>query len=323
MKVNFVDRLFVYRRIDEFLSRWSRGYLTLIGSPGAGKSVILSQYAADNPHVVYYNAQLPGNNRADKFLREICTQLLERLGERNELPDNVTEGSWFLSQLLQRISDNGRTNALIISIDGCERIDLRYQSPGSNLFYLPRYLPDNIYFLLSRRPFPKDKSGLLTESPCQSLDLREYPKENREDVRTYVEIYFASCAVIDQAKSEKIIANSDGNFMYVSQLLPEIHTESLSGIPSGLVSYYQSHLKKMQGSGLFGVRLKLLRLLAQESKFLPAKKMATAINEDKFDVKIALEDWREFFVEQLVDGQPFYRLYHHHFQEWLLTEIER
>jgi hypothetical protein len=57
------------------------------------------------------------------------------------------------------------------------------------LFYLPRYLPQAVYFLLTRRPFPKEKSGLLIETPSQILDLAAYPERNRQDVQAYIRQY--------------------------------------------------------------------------------------------------------------------------------------
>jgi hypothetical protein len=246
---NFVGREFVFTAIHDFIHRYHRGYFTIIGAPGSGKSAILAKYALDNPDVVYYNVELAGKNRADEFLRNICTQLLETLQETslnkpdfsrhvekstpnltpqppslpgkgeqskplslqgrgtlreelrsmergfldtvksqlNKLPDNATEGSWFLSLLLQQISEQLQDNQkLIIAIDGLNFIDRNLQPPGANLFYLPRYLPDGVYFLLTRRPFLREKSGLLIEAPSQSLDLADYPEENRRDVEGYI-----------------------------------------------------------------------------------------------------------------------------------------
>ena len=75
---------------------------------------------------------------------------------------------------------------LIITIDGCDRIDINNQPRGSNIFYLPRYLPEKVYFILTRRPFLTDKSGFLIETPSQSLDLSAYSKQNRADIQEYI-----------------------------------------------------------------------------------------------------------------------------------------
>ncbi|MEH2064387.1 MAG: ATP-binding protein [Nostoc sp.] len=222
---NFVGREFVFTGINNFFDRHRHGYFTIIGAPGSGKSAILAKYVTNNPQVIYYNAELEGKNRADEFLKVVCTQLIDWLHDlrtppqpspqarreqdlrippqpspqaRKEqdfsqlggVPDNATEGSWFLSLLLQQISDELEPHQkLIIAIDGLNCIDRNSQPPSTNLFYLPRYLPDGVYFLLTRRPFLREKSGLLIETPSQSLDLADYPEENRRDIQAYIQSY--------------------------------------------------------------------------------------------------------------------------------------
>ncbi|MHC5594921.1 MAG: ATP-binding protein [Nostoc sp.] len=206
---NFVGREFVFTAINNFLHRHRHGYFTIIGAPGSGKSAILAKYVINNPQVIYYNAELEGKNRADEFLKVVCTQLIDWLhnlstppqpspqarreqdfSQLGGVPDNATEGSWFLSLLLQQISDELEPHQkLIIAIDGLNCIDRNSQPPSTNLFYLPRYLPDKVYFLLTRRPFLREKSGLLIETPSQSLDLADYPEENRRDIQAYIQRY--------------------------------------------------------------------------------------------------------------------------------------
>ncbi|MDF0552034.1 ATP-binding protein [Kamptonema sp. UHCC 0994] len=332
---NFSHRAFIFTQINQFLTRQPRGYFTLIGAPGTGKSAILAKYAAENPHVIYYSAELTGKNQTAEFLLTLCTQLLrERLsanGITNQagetitnLPDNVTEGSWFLSLLLQKISDQLAPNQkLIITIDGCDRIDRHSQPPGSNLFYLPRYLPNRVYFLLSRRPFPRDKSGLLIETPYQSLDLQEYPEQNRQDIRTYIENYLTPYHLNEEQFCERLTDESENNFMYLSQILPgianNIYPEPFhwQPLPPGLETYYQSHLARMKNPDLSAIELGLLRVLAAEKQPLSVETMAAAINEDEYDVEEVLENWIEFLIAELIEGEIHYRLYHRHFQEWL------
>ncbi|MDZ8088946.1 MAG: ATP-binding protein [Nostoc sp. DedQUE12b] len=282
---NFVGREFVFIAINNFLHRHNQGYFTIIGAPGSGKSAILAKYVTNNPQVIYYNAELEGKNRADEFLINICTQLINQYSlNYTSLPDNATEGSWFFSSLLQQISDELEPDQkLIIAIDALNCIDRNSQPPGTNLFYLPRYLPDKVYFLLTRRPFLREKSGLLIETPFQSLDLADYPEQNRRDIQAYIQNYLTPDEEIPPTPLEKegnippllrgirgdlkfwlsnhqinqqefcdrLTALSENNFMYLSQVISAIAENfylipfQYNQLPPGLEAYYQQHLHKM------------------------------------------------------------------------------
>ena len=194
---NFLGRDFVFTAINNFLNRYNRGYFTIIGLPGSGKSAIIAKYInqenlPENRQVIYYNAELEGKNHAEEFLKYICSQIIATFDQISlpNLPDNATEGSWFLSLLLQQISDHLQSNQpnqkLIIAIDSLNCINSQLQPPGTNIFYLPRYVPQGVYFLLTRRPFLSDNSGLLIEAPVQSLHLEDYPQENKRDIQNYI-----------------------------------------------------------------------------------------------------------------------------------------
>jgi hypothetical protein len=40
---NFVGRDFIFTAINKFLHRYPKGYFTIVGVPGSGKSAILAQ----------------------------------------------------------------------------------------------------------------------------------------------------------------------------------------------------------------------------------------------------------------------------------------
>jgi ABC-type dipeptide/oligopeptide/nickel transport system ATPase subunit len=326
---NFVGREFVFTAINEFLHKYAHGYFTLIGAPGSGKSAILAKYVTSNPHVVYYNAQVEGKNRADQFLTDICTQLINQYPHVGteyvvSLPDNATEGSWFLSLLLQEISDSLEPNQpLIIAIDALDAIAPNSQSADSNLFYLPRYLPEKVYFLLTRRPFIRERAGLLIEAPSIVLTLEDYPEQNQEDVQAYIRQSLTLPPPLNEGEleqpnvtrlaGEKLIqqltVKSENNFMYLSQILPAIargfYSEPFQDdrLPPGLEAYYQSHWQKMKGEELSSVELGVLRTLVtpQNSFDSPLSLLPTAgISADAVSEAIPAE-----LIAQIIDEDEY------------------
>ncbi|MBD2346172.1 AAA family ATPase [Anabaena subtropica] len=358
---NFVGREFVFTAIHDFIHRYPRGYFTIIGAPGSGKSAILAKYALDNPDVFYYNVEIAGKNRTDEFLRNICTQLLEtRETSLQNIADNATEGSWFLSLLLQQISEQLQPNQkLIIAIDGLNFIDRNLQPPGANLFYLPRYLPDGVYFLLTRRPFLREKSGLLIEAPFQSLDLGDYPEENRRDIEAYIwknltpltplpyegrggqetgrggqENYSPLLAgeglgegsIRKQEFSTRLITESENNFMYTSQILSAIaegfypEPFSRAQLPPSLEAYYQQNLQQMIPEPMEDFSLAVLGVLVQQPS-VTVEAIAHTIDADEYDVEEVLENWMEFLQQQQITGVTHYSLYHSSFRQWCQNNL--
>ncbi|MEH1921339.1 AAA family ATPase [Nostoc sp.] len=305
---NFVGRAFVFTAISNFLQRCDRGYFSIIGAPGSGKSAILAKYVTENLHVLYYNAQLPGKNRAEEFITTISTQI-------------ETENFASLHSLLQQVSDKLEPQQkFIIAIDALDAVNHTDQTKGSNLFYLPRYLPRGVYFLLTRRPYLRKQSGLLIETPFQILDLAEYPQQNQEDVQAYIRQYVNH----NEELTAQLTTKSENNFMYLSQILPIISKE-FDRLPAGLEAYYQQHQHKMippnSSSQEKELKLSVLSVLVQVSSFISAGSIASTINADEYDVEEVLENWREFLTLQQIDGEIHYSFYHSSFRDFLSKQV--
>jgi HrpA-like RNA helicase len=320
---NFVGRDFVFTAIHNFLHRYPKGYFTIVGVPGSGKSAILDQLVLQNPDIIYYHAQIPGKNRVEEFLTDVCTQLITKfqscLNRENQHFDNYD--SSVFSLLLQQISERlAPESKLIIIIDGLEAINLADQAIGTNLFHLPRYLPDQVYFIFARRPYKKSHTGLLIEAPSQVLYLSDFQRENREDVQEFMRRKLTAEA---QSTQRNIIDLTDeDNFMYVQQVLTAFaegfyEDNDVNKFPLGLESYYQQHWEKMQGDGFSDVAVNVLRVLSAATQPMSILEFSQAVNVDVFDVMEVIEQWLEFLQEFRQGKEVKYQLYHHGFQLWL------
>jgi hypothetical protein len=350
---NFVGRDFVFSAINNFLYPYPKGYFTIVGVPGSGKSAILAQLVRQNPDIIYYDAQIPGKNRVEEFLTDVCTQLVTKfqscLNLENQHFDNYD--SSVFSLLLQQISERLAGSKLIIIIDGLEAINLADQAIGTNLFHLPRYLPDQVYFIFARRPYKKSHTGLLIEAPSQVLDLSDFQRENQEDVQEFIRRKLTAETQSSQRNltplpykgmGEQEFSNSpllpgeglgvrfnenEDNFMYVQQVLTAFaegfyDENDVNNFPLGLESYYQQHWEKMQGDGFSDVAVNVLRVLTTgEMQPMSALAISKKIKVDVFDVMEVMEQWLEFLREFREGKEVKYQLYHHGFRLWLRERL--
>ncbi|NET73152.1 MAG: ATP-binding protein [Sphaerospermopsis sp. SIO1G2] len=337
---NFIGRDFVFTAINNFLHRYNCGYFTIIGSPGSGKSAMLAKYVQENPDVIYYNAELEGKNQAEEFLTYICCQIIAQFPNLSlAKPDNATQGSWFLSVLLQQISDYFKLNQgnqthqkLIIVIDSLNCINRNLQPPGTNIFYLPRYLPQGVYFLLSRRPFVTTNSGLLIEAPMQSLNLADYPEENKQDIQTYIQTtlnsqnFFRVLADFNFWLKHKVKekTNDFNNFKYVSAILTAISENFYTqpeqieiSLPPELATDCQQHLEKILDVENQDFAVEVLQCLAQQTQPISVTEIANLLDADEFDVEEILENWFEFLQVEIINQIKAYNLYDQYFRQWL------
>lgn len=123
----FVGREFVFDTIQDFFNKQEKGYFTIVGEPGQGKSTILAKYVYDNKEqcVVHFNVRAEGKNRADYFLESVCTQIIKRYKlNYPTLPSRAFEDGVFLSILLEQVSQLLKDEErLVIAIDALDEVD--------------------------------------------------------------------------------------------------------------------------------------------------------------------------------------------------------
>ena len=251
------------------------------------------------------------------------------------MPENIAEDGWLFGLLIQQVSDlleDGEK--LIIAIDGVEAINRESQPPGFNLFYLPRYIPNKVYFLLARRPFIKAKSGILIEGPSEKINLDRFPEENLQDVKEYLgnfldrpqetafHTWFNSQELTRQQFIETLAEKSENNLMYVSEIFKAIATNfypeglDFKKLPPSLIEYYQTHWQQMTSNPPTSVELGAINALAKAEEGLSVEAIATNKNLDEFEIEEVLENWVEF----LKINEEKYQLYYPSFRQFL-TEL--
>ena len=182
----FVGREYVFEAIQTFIQENKKGYFTIIGDPGQGKSAILAKYVQDTECIAHFNVQLQGPNRADQFLESVCKQLIARYElPYDPLPSNATQDGGFLGRLLFEVTKRSKGQPVIIAVDALDEVDSSGSYRDANILYLPPHLPDGVYFIMTRRRGVE--VPLITYAPNQIISLLDYQIDSQRDVRLYIQ----------------------------------------------------------------------------------------------------------------------------------------
>jgi hypothetical protein len=332
----FCGRRFVFKAFQDFIKENPHGYFTVIGDAGMGKSSIVAKYVSEHKTPCYFNILVERRNRPELFLKSIRQQLIDRY----QLPNSEDAD---LPTLLTKVA--GKLPAgerLVIAIDALDEVE---QEPGGNLLHLPKNLPNNVYFLLTRRPYSLDKKRLLVEVPQKELDLRgkKYVNNNQDDIKEYIEFvinteseyknglrnWIQSRSIPDTIFVDRVANKSENNFMYLRYVLPAIakgdyNDFSLTQLPDGLRQYYQNHWVRMGMDAKPGQLMELvLYILLEIATPIPCEMIAGIAEVDECDVKKVLEDeWVEYLKKQNVEGEICYTIYHASFLDFLKAKRE-
>ncbi|HZF08840.1 MAG TPA: CHAT domain-containing protein [Thermoanaerobaculia bacterium] len=335
----FVGRGWVFDAVDQFTHDATRGYFLLRGDPGIGKTTFLAEMVKRESHPHHFNLRAGGIQRADVFLGNLCAQLITRYGlDYGALPAAATQDGRFLAGLLDKVSGKlPHGEKAVLVIDALDETDSAGLIPGANVLYLPPLLPQGIYVVATTRRGP-----LTLRIDCEQrvLDLEQDSGANLADVRELVEAALAREGIrtyriaqgLDEAAFvDEMVDKSQGNFMYLRHVLPEIEhgayqDRSFASLPAGLQSYYEDHWKRMRA--------------ADESAWLqfqlPVLVMLTAVKEpvsvdliaefsgisDTRRIRSVLAAWDGFLYTAGTAQPKRYRLYHASFHDFIAAKDE-
>ncbi|MEG4076063.1 ATP-binding protein [Microcoleus sp. Pol14C2] len=329
---DFTGRQFVFAAIADFLQNNRKGYFVLEADPGVGKSSIMAKLVLllKRRCVAHFNSQSQGIVRTEQFLENACTQLIQGYQlNYPQLPENATRDGNFLSRLLGEVSAKLGGKKLIVVVDALDEVDSCLQGRGSNVLYLPDALPDNVYFIVSKRP------ESLPLPNHQVFDLMQYSAESLADVKLYIDKRTSNSASIQSwinrqnLQREQFVAavaeKSQNNFMYLRYVLNDIDSGkysdvNLQDLPRELEGYYDKHWARMEmavrDKELRRRKLKVIYLLTKTRKPVSCDILADFAEEDALDVQEVLDDWEQF-LRRSSDTPPDYSIYHASFQRFL------
>ncbi len=335
----FVGREYVFEAIAKFTATESKGYFIIQADPGVGKSAIAARLVMQMDCVAHFNVRSEGVIRVDQFLENVCHELMRRYElDYRQLPNNATQDGRFLGLLLNKVSYQlGSGEKLVIVIDALDEVDLSNRSAGANVLYLPRSLPNGVYFILTQRSVNELLLRVDPQTPQKLFDLIAYREESLKDVQTYIGQRVANSQTLQkwiaskQLAEEEFIAQlaqkSDNNFMYLYYIIGDIQEgayqdASIESLPQGLEGYYEEHweLMGLNAKPRSRNKFKIVSVLAQACQPISCRLIAREAAENEFAVQAVLDNWKQFLRQQRGTRPICYSIYHNSFRDFLYSK---
>lgn len=338
----FVGRQWLFDAIDDFMQREPRGYVQILGDPGIGKTTLVAEMVKRHRHPHHFNVRAEGIQKPDQFLPSLCAQLVAKFGlGYSSLPPEVSRDASFLVNLLEKataeLGASGRK--LVILVDALDESDPSAVTRGSNTLYLPSDLPDGVFFVVTSR-----RGGPPLRYACveHKIDLQKEAENNFKDIRLFTETwlgregiqtYMRNQGLDGAAFVDEIVRLSEGNFMYLHYVLPEIEKgtyrdRSFDQIPAGLRNYYEDHWVRMREGdpdAWFDYKLPVLVALTIAKEPISLE-LISGFSRVKQPPRIqeVLAEWAAFLqpVEVEEDGgrEMRWRLYHDSFHDFIAAK---
>lgn len=339
---NFMGRDFVFDGVKQALAgnEFSSGYVMIRGEPGIGKTAIAAMLTLRGSYVHHFNIASANIRSPRQFLENVCAQLIVQYQlDYPTLPSQTGEDSGILSELLIKAADRAREQdklPVVVVVDALDEAEDTGFAPSANRLYLPRALPPGVFFVVTTR---EESDYRLDVDNLTEIWLRDDDPANQRDVARYIEAFIEQDpAVMDEriqawglestAFVTALTSLSEGNFMYLVYVLPEIAVGRLSyetaggigGLPRGLKGYYQRHWREMKDADaarFSALQRPVLCFLAICREPVTIPQLMEWTNLEPGDVSGVIAEWREFLNEDSDHIPPHYRIYHRSFAEFL------
>jgi hypothetical protein len=336
----FVGREYVTQAFHEFRKNNDRGYFTVLGEPGTGKSAIAANYVVNNQTICYFHIASQGNNTPEKFLNSIREQLIQRYKLSNVNSANLAT---LVNLATEKLSSS---ESLVIVVDALDEV---IQEVGAeNILFLPRNLPQNVYFFLTRRHYRTDgEKRLFTEvdSPQHELDLRQMKDISQDDIKKCIRLFLNEDEQFSPKLQvwlnrnsysqddfiKKVSERVDDNFMYLVCLMDALTREqyadfNLVDLPTTLKDYYHLHWERMGMNNPENIDKKkilyLLKEVRQNKGNIYDEFIAEILNIDINILDQVITEWYQYLREEENEDSIYYDFYHQSFFEYLTQRKE-
>ncbi len=319
-----------------FVQDKNKGYLSIQGNPGIGKSALIAQFFKD----LRVNEKLKHIQVVEYFIRRGTAQantdyLLNYLIKRTDefFPQGrdiraEEKNTWSLQQQLiskwRLWAENSKGNKLLFLIDGLDE-----GVEDDIIKYLPRENFENILIIYGSRPGGhKSIDELWATLPTEYHTKLELNGLSKEDIRALIyEVANKYALEKESAWIDAVQQRSQGNPLYLKLLCDALENGSIAlndtkALPKEIDEYYKAILQRYAQDTLDGDALLAgLYTFAVAKDYLTFSHLALINKLGEAQVERVGSTLEEVLYENpLTENVLDYQLFHESFREYLLRE---
>ena len=336
-----MGRSVIFEALDDFAARNPAGYFEIVADAGLGKTALAIEIARRRDAVAFLASAGSNAHRPEQFLEHVSAALIMRHQlDYDTLPARAGDDATFLSRILRESVPQTGGGPVWVVVDGLDEADP--PSPGSNPLLLPSTLPAGVYLVVTRRTgrlqtkpgTPVQRYTVRRDDPLQIADIEEFVRDRvTRDSRIAGALVSSDPPVSPDDFVTRLVAASEGNFMYVSYVLadlaergPETPPLDLFNLPPGLEGYYDQFWDWMSSSlpqgwaEWEGLYQPVVDRLAVAREAVTADWLAAQVGRSANQVRVrVLEPWARVLSRGRRDD---WRLVHRTFGEYLEKKLD-
>lgn len=305
---NFVGRKWVFKRIDDWLTKPNQSRIFWItGSPGVGKTAIAAYLCHKWREVIALHFCRHGHDdKSDprRCVMSLAYQLSSQLPdyqqrlEAMDLRSEVTKSAatLFDNLIVQPLSmtSTAPDRTFLIVIDGLDEATCHGRNEMAD--FIARQFPRTpawLRLVITSRPDPEVVQPLQELSPYY---LDASLPDNLEDIRTYLHYHLPLCSpqqAADEQIIDTIVEKSEGTFLYVERLLADLKEgrlvlDRVDESPQGLGgSFFQFFTRQFPDITAYQqCHRSLLEMIIAARGPLPLKLAQEALQWEPYDYQV-------------------------------------
>ena len=335
----FKGRTLEREKLLQFVTNKNKGYLSIQGNPGIGKSALIAQFFKDLKHheiskslrtVEYFIRRAAPEARVEFMLAYLIRRTDEFFPAGKEIRAEGKTTYDVQSQLFGKWrmwSEQSKGQRLLFLIDGLDE-----GAENNVLAYLPRENFENILFIYGSRPGGhKSIDDLWATLPTEHHTKLELQGLGKEDIRALIyEVANKYEIERDSPWIDAVQIKSQGNPLYLKLLCNSIEhggvaVNDVHALPVEIDVYYKAILNRYAQDAIDGDALLFsLFTFAAAQDYLTTSHIGHINNLGPAATQRVCTTLKEVLYENpLTEEVLDYQLFHESFREYLILEFAK